>query len=74
MLSLNTDPFIATEEEPRPEFNSSAVVRDGYPGFMKTTSPSGESESEFEDTIPPTNAHRTLVLCFDGTGKSSVSF
>jgi len=42
-----------------------------YPGFTKTTSPGGESEAESfddDDIVPPTHEHRTLVLCFDGTG------
>ncbi|KAF8167168.1 hypothetical protein B0H34DRAFT_791932 [Crassisporium funariophilum] len=48
--------------------------QDQYPGFPKMaspTSPSGDgSSSEYssEPTIPPNHSHRTLVLCFDGTG------
>ena len=44
-----------------------------YPGFRKTTSPSGDdvsSTSEYDEpTVPPNHQHRTLILCFDGTGK-----
>ncbi|KAJ7457836.1 hypothetical protein FB451DRAFT_589308 [Mycena latifolia] len=44
-----------------------------YPEFPKRGSPTGHgpttrSEFNLEQTIPPTNTHRTLVLCFDGTG------
>lgn len=46
---------------------------DQYADFTKTTSPGGGSDTimSFEsndDIIPPTHRHRTLVLCFDGTG------
>ncbi|KAG6840745.1 hypothetical protein C0991_004654 [Blastosporella zonata] len=49
---------------------------DQYSGFTKTTSPaSARSDSlassndyDDDDIIPPQHAHRTLVLCFDGTG------
>jgi len=46
-----------------------------YPGFRNTTSPSGDdvsSTSEYDEpTVPPNHQHRTLILCFDGTGKVS---
>lgn len=51
-----------------------AAHSDEYPGFVKTTSPQaykGDTDSDSfgdDDIIPPTHAHRTLVLCFDGTG------
>ncbi|KAJ7631645.1 hypothetical protein DFH06DRAFT_1223719 [Mycena polygramma] len=46
---------------------------DEYPAFPKRLSPVARpmprsSERDLEETIPPTNDHRTLVLCFDGTG------
>ncbi|KAF8650269.1 hypothetical protein AX16_005323 [Volvariella volvacea WC 439] len=44
---------------------------DPYPEFPKVTSPStpnGNATQEDSDTVPPTHKHRTLVLCFDGTG------
>jgi hypothetical protein len=56
--------------------STTAAHCDEYSGFVKTTSPRGlkedtDSDSFFDDDIiPPTHAHRTLVLCFDGTGKS----
>ncbi|KAJ6479221.1 hypothetical protein C8R47DRAFT_1178465 [Mycena vitilis] len=44
-----------------------------YPAFPQRLSPVAgpfprSSERNLEETIPPTNDHRTLVLCFDGTG------
>ena len=50
---------------------------DEYPGFPKVASPGiissreDSTSSHFEDlepTIPPTHKHRTVILCFDGTG------
>ncbi|KAJ7157325.1 hypothetical protein C8R46DRAFT_1225920 [Mycena filopes] len=46
---------------------------DEYPGFPMRTSPTSPNfpsrrRDELEKTVPPTNDHRTLVLCFDGTG------
>ncbi|KAJ6541648.1 hypothetical protein B0H19DRAFT_959195 [Mycena capillaripes] len=40
-----------------------------YPTFPKRRSPTGATPGyDLERTIPPMNDHRTLVLCFDGTG------
>ncbi|KAG6871939.1 hypothetical protein C0995_014721 [Termitomyces sp. Mi166 len=53
----------------------SSPVDQGYPDYMKT-SPSTGSETIAgypdgdDDIIPPTHDHRTLVLCFDGTGRT----
>jgi hypothetical protein len=52
---------------------SSTTPIDEYPTFPKRSSPIGvatrrTSGYDLEKTIPPTNDHRTLVLCFDGTG------
>ncbi|KAF7307637.1 Zn(2)-C6 fungal-type domain-containing protein [Mycena indigotica] len=44
---------------------------DLYSGFPKRTSPTPMESRRcvnLEETVPPTNDHRTLVLCFDGTG------
>ncbi|KAF8899389.1 hypothetical protein BD779DRAFT_1431850 [Infundibulicybe gibba] len=45
---------------------------DQYPDFTKTTSPRGDTTDSFnlDEIIPPPHPrrHRTLVLCFDGTG------
>ncbi len=46
---------------------------DHYPGFPKTVSPrtttsDRSSDTINEATIPPHNNHRTVILCFDGTG------
>ncbi|PPR06254.1 hypothetical protein CVT24_000926 [Panaeolus cyanescens] len=45
---------------------------DPYAGFEKTLSPFSDSSSDDtrspEATIPPNHSHRTLILCFDGTG------
>ena len=48
-------------------------VIDHYPGFPKTVSPrtatsDRSSDTINEATIPPHNNHRTVILCFDGTG------
>jgi len=50
--------------------SSRSPILDPYLGFEKVTSPGGDSEaSQFiEPTVPPSHNHRTLVLCFDGTG------
>ncbi|KAG6919079.1 hypothetical protein DXG01_009332 [Tephrocybe rancida] len=47
--------------------------KDEYPSFTKTTSPGNSDSNEsldyhYDDIIPPRHMHRTLVLCFDGTG------
>ncbi|KAF8079272.1 hypothetical protein FPV67DRAFT_1691876 [Lyophyllum atratum] len=67
-----------SSQESKPSTNKksltidSPTICDEYPGFAKTTSPGGESEAdsfdEDDDIIPPTHRHRTLILCFDGTG------
>ncbi|KAJ7053865.1 hypothetical protein C8F01DRAFT_503659 [Mycena amicta] len=45
---------------------------DAYSGFPKRSSPPpmpvNGRKLNLEETIPPENEHRTLVLCFDGTG------
>ncbi|KIM38234.1 hypothetical protein M413DRAFT_30356 [Hebeloma cylindrosporum] len=53
----------------------STVSQDQYPGFPKALSPGASTSDESEDpprplepTVPPNHDHRTLVLCFDGTG------
>ncbi|KDR86028.1 hypothetical protein GALMADRAFT_399158 [Galerina marginata CBS 339.88] len=54
----------------------SRFTQDQYPGFPKVSSPSGAgsdesssgSEVPLEPTIPPDHKHRTVILCFDGTG------
>ena len=49
---------------------------DSFPGFPKVRSPAADStgysvsSDELEPTVPPDHRHRTLVLCFDGTGGS----
>ncbi|KAH9486042.1 hypothetical protein JR316_0000106 [Psilocybe cubensis] len=52
--------------------STDSSISDQYPGFPKTTSPRAEGDSGFYDklepTIPPTHKHRTVILCFDGTG------
>ncbi|KAJ6606794.1 hypothetical protein B0H10DRAFT_2195249 [Mycena sp. CBHHK59/15] len=56
--------------------STSPSAVDDYLDFPKTSSPTrskindfgGVKEFDLEKTIPPTNEHRTLVLCFDGTG------
>lgn len=50
--------------------STATAMGDAYPGFPKVASPGAESESDFGDTdsVPPTHKHRTLILCFDGTG------
>lgn len=47
----------------------------GSPGRMTTgtatsTSSISDNGDEEDEIIPPSHAHRTLVLCFDGTGQS----
>jgi len=46
----------------------SSISQDHYPGFPKTFSPGGNTSDESGPTVPPNHEHRTLVLCFDGTG------
>ena len=53
----------------------SSISQDRYPGFPKTVSPiastldeSGAAAQPLGSTIPPNHDHRTLILCFDGTG------
>ncbi|KAF9528165.1 hypothetical protein CPB83DRAFT_855015 [Crepidotus variabilis] len=44
---------------------------DSFPGFPKARSLAGAgstSSDDIEPTVPPSHRHRTLVLCFDGTG------
>lgn len=41
---------------------------DAYPEFPKTTSP-GKRPTFDDYIIPSGHTYRTLVLCFDGTGK-----
>lgn len=54
--------------------SNTATHSDEYSGFIKTSSPTAlradtDSDSFYDDEIiPPTHTHRTLVLCFDGTG------
>jgi hypothetical protein len=80
---LLTLPPMSTNYEPQPSthqktltIDSATAHSDEYPGFIKTTSPRGlktdtDSDSFLdEDIIPPNHTHRTLVLCFDGTGGS----
>ncbi|KAF7436007.1 hypothetical protein PC9H_002833 [Pleurotus ostreatus] len=40
----------------------------GSPGRMATADHASFSDEEEDEVIPPTHDHRTLVLCFDGTG------
>ncbi|KAJ7045168.1 hypothetical protein C8F04DRAFT_1067942 [Mycena alexandri] len=51
---------------------TSTIAIDEYPTFPKLSSPTSASPSGqeygLERTIPPSNDHRTLILCFDGTG------
>jgi len=54
--------------------DSQSPIDDYYPEFQKVTSPIGESHTSHglvEATVPPGHTHRTLVLCFDGTGTIS---
>ncbi|KAF9055647.1 hypothetical protein BJ165DRAFT_1412195 [Panaeolus papilionaceus] len=56
----------------RSETLQSTTSTDPYANFEKTLSPFSDSSSDDtrapEATIPPNHSHRTLVLCFDGTG------
>ncbi|KAJ8584078.1 hypothetical protein M405DRAFT_798490 [Rhizopogon salebrosus TDB-379] len=53
------------QQQPRPP----PLVLDDYPGVPNVSSPSGQGSSHpYDDIIPPAHTHRTLVLCFDGTG------
>ncbi|KAJ7511791.1 hypothetical protein B0H11DRAFT_1952994 [Mycena galericulata] len=62
----------SVNSEPSDDSSVTAPIPDIYPGCSKRCSPTrrGPSIPEFdlEKTIPPSNSHRTLVLCFDGTG------
>ena len=53
--------------------STTAAPSDEYPGFFKTTSGlKGDTDSDLfydHDIIPAKHEHRTVVLCFDGTGK-----
>ncbi len=44
----------------------------GSPGRMANDHASFTDEEE-DEVIPPNHAHRTLVLCFDGTGEFCLS-
>ncbi|KAJ7696741.1 hypothetical protein B0H17DRAFT_391005 [Mycena rosella] len=59
-------------ESPGDDSHATAPALEQYPTFPKCSSPTrlGPNILEFnlEKTIPPANDHRTLVLCFDGTG------
>jgi len=53
----------------------SSILQDQYPGFLETLSPGGNTSDDsggplrpLERTVPPHHEHRTLILCFDGTG------
>ncbi|KAF9449973.1 hypothetical protein P691DRAFT_811324 [Macrolepiota fuliginosa MF-IS2] len=49
--------------------STATATGDLYPGFPMVTSPECESfDLGYTDSVPPTHKHRTLVLCFDGTG------
>ncbi len=53
---------------------SQSPIDNLYPEFQKAASPMEESQTSngfAEATVPPSHAHRTLVLCFDGTGTTS---
>ena len=48
------------------------VEADLFPGVPKVATPKGDTfEFGLEDVVPPTHDHRTLVLCFDGTGEKA---
>lgn len=51
--------------------STATAVGDPYPSSPMVTSP-GYDSFEFgdADSVPPSHRHRTLVLCFDGTGQS----
>ncbi|KAJ7654299.1 hypothetical protein B0H17DRAFT_386771 [Mycena rosella] len=59
-------------ESPGDDSHATAPALEQYPTFTKCPSPTrlGPNILDFnlEKTIPPSNDHRTLVLCFDGTG------
>ncbi|KAJ6511738.1 hypothetical protein DFH09DRAFT_1049688 [Mycena vulgaris] len=69
-------PILKSPEAREPQVyatsNNHVTGVDQYSGFPKRTSPTDFApdtrELDLEKTIPPTNSHRTLVLCFDGTG------
>ncbi|KAG5732645.1 hypothetical protein E4T56_gene16747 [Termitomyces sp. T112] len=53
----------------------SSPADQGYPGYTESTSssPCNETASGYypdvdHDILPPTHDHRTVILCFDGTG------
>ncbi|KAG6907236.1 hypothetical protein DXG01_009811 [Tephrocybe rancida] len=73
-LSL-TDTIVERDEHVRPGLDSSFTGRTiASPGFdarqdpEKGSSPTSASTSKLPPTIPPEYPHRTLVVCFDGTG------
>lgn len=76
MPTLPRDSSCSNEKKPTFDFNRTPPntgSQDPYPGFQKTTSPNAQ-RSSFDSTsltsevVPPFHDHRTLVLCFDGTG------
>jgi hypothetical protein len=58
---------------------SQSPGQESYPGPGLPASPneesSGDSDSEYpkDPIVPPSHSHRTVVLCFDGTGGLLVS-
>ncbi|KAJ7360956.1 hypothetical protein DFH08DRAFT_1074064 [Mycena albidolilacea] len=58
----------------QPAKSASLTTVDEYPSFPKRSSPTAKTPTpsttgyNLEKIVPLTNDHRTLVLCFDGTG------
>jgi len=48
---------------------STAVASDDQDAFYPTSPTSDFSEINDAESVPPTHKYRTLILCFDGTGK-----
>lgn len=78
MSPQHRNPTLTSIDEKTLTVNSEFDVQtdstiDHYPGFPKTVSPRAttsdrSSDTIHEATIPPHNSHRTVILCFDGTG------
>jgi len=60
---------MATSPTRRDTNISTVVASDDHDAFYPTSPTSDSSEVNDAESVPPTHKHRTLILCFDGTGK-----
>jgi hypothetical protein len=63
ILNCEADSPVTSDTRPGSDYFS------GFPTTLSPRSASGTTnDSSLPETVPPHHAHRTLVLCFDGTG------